>query len=458
MNSVHFIGIGGIGMSGLAEVLLSQGKKVSGSDLRPNAITDRLESKGAVIYKGHSSGNIRSGVDLVVVSTCIRQDNPERVKACEKGIPVITRGELLKRFMDESPASVAVTGTHGKTTTSGLIAHVAERCGLEPTSVIGGELESIGGNAKYGRGDTLVAELDESDGFFRNVRAVYGVVTNIEREHMEHYGSMDNLLDAYKEFIGRISEEGVFFYNGEDRTLRDFSEKISIKKIDFGIDGHYKVTCRNYNCARCIEFDLYVAGKKSVRIRSPLVGRHNVMNILAAVSVCLELGLDPENISKAVESFRGVGRRFDRIGKIGTIEVIEDYAHHPTELSAVIRAAKDYGEGRVVSIFQPHRHSRTNDLADDFVECFNDSDVLILTDVYSADEDPVGGVGIKDVYRKMDRGKFEILDFVEMNDIPEYVSGIVKDKDVVLVLGAGDIRDISGSLVEKIGRKTENAE
>ncbi|MGB2601927.1 MAG: UDP-N-acetylmuramate--L-alanine ligase [Candidatus Omnitrophota bacterium] len=458
MNKIHFIGIGGIGMSGLAEILLSQGKEVSGSDLRPNSITDRLKDKGAVIYKGHSPSNITDGLDLVVVSTCIRDDNPEFVKARKVGITVVTRGELLKQFMDEAPVSVAVTGTHGKTTTSGLISHVTEFCGIEPTSVIGGELEIIGGNAKYGRGDVLVAELDESDGFFRNVRSTYGIITNIEREHMEHYGSMENLLSAYKEFIGRIPENGIFFYNGEDKVLQGFSEKTSAKKIDFGIDGHYKVTCRNYSCARCIEFDLYITGKKSVKIKSPLVGRHNVMNILTAISVCLELGLDPQSIAKAVESFRGVGRRFDRIGKIGTIEVIEDYAHHPTELSAVIRAAKDYGEGRVISIFQPHRHSRTNDLADDFVKCFNDSDIVILTDVYSADEDPVSGVGIKDVYEKMDKGSFEVLNFVEMNDIPEYVSGIVKDKDVVLVLGAGDIRDISGSLVDEIERKKGHAE
>ncbi|MBD3426211.1 MAG: UDP-N-acetylmuramate--L-alanine ligase [Candidatus Omnitrophica bacterium] len=455
MNKVHFIGIGGIGMSALAHILLSRGIKVSGSDLRPNSITERLGQKSATIYKGHSVDNLSQDIDLVVVSTCIKPGNPELVKARQMNLKVISRGALLKRLMEEASLSVAVTGTHGKTTTSGLIAHVAHGCGLEPTSVIGGELESIGGNAKNGKGELFIAELDESDGFFRNVSCTHGVITNIEKEHMEHYGSMQNLLGAFREFIGRIDRNGTFFYNGEDYHLLDMALRSGVKKVDFGIGAAHKVSCRNYICAKNIEFDLYLDGRKSVRIKSPLIGRHNLMNMLAAISVCLELGITPEDIAGSVESFRGVGRRFDRIGKVGNIEIIEDYAHHPTELSAVIRAAKDYGTGRVVSIFQPHRHSRTRDLADEFIKCFADSDILILTDVYSADEDPIEGSDIHDVYGKIDRSCFEILEFVEMNDIPEYVSGIVKEKDVVLVLGAGDIRNISGRLLDQIRKREE---
>ena len=440
-------------MSGLADILLSKGREVSGSDLRPNYLTERLSKKGAIICGGHCGDNIPVGVDCVVKTTCIKDDNPELVRARETGINVITRSELLKMLIEEARVSVSVTGTHGKTTTSGLIAHIAEKCGMSPTSVIGGELESIGGNSKYGQGGVMIAELDESDGFFRNVSSSYGVVTNVEREHMEYYGSMESLLEAYGEFISCIPPDGIFFYNGEDRLLTSLTDRAKARKSDFGIDGHFRVTCSNYVCKKSIEFDLVMQGRICGRVKSPLIGRHNLMNILAAVGVCLELGMDFKDIVAAVETFRGVGRRFDRIGRIGTIEVVEDYAHHPTELSAVIRAAKNYGEGRVISIFQPHRYSRTNDLADDFVRCFNDSDVLILTDVYSADEEPVGGVGIRDIYNRIDRSKFEMLVFVKKEEIPDLVSRIVRDKDLVLVLGAGDIREISGALIETIEKR-----
>jgi UDP-N-acetylmuramate--alanine ligase len=270
---------------------------------------------------------------------------------------------------------------------------------------------------------------------------------------MEYYGSMESLLEAYGDFISRISPDGIFFYNGEDRSLVSLADRTKARRSDFGIDGHFKVTCSNYVCRKSIEFDLVVQGRICGRVKSPLIGRHNLMNILAAVSVCLELGMDFKDIAAAVETFRGVGRRFDKIGKIGTIEVVEDYAHHPTELLAVIRAAKNYGEGRVISIFQPHRYSRTNDLADDFVRCFYDSDVLILTDVYSADEEPVEGVEIRDIYDRIDRNRFEMLDFVKKEEIPDLVSRIVRDKDLVLVLGAGDIREISAPLIEMIEKR-----
>ncbi len=440
-------------MSGLADILLSRGQEVSGSDLRLNYLTERLSKKGATICGGHCGDNVPAGADCVVRTACIKDDNPELLRAGELGIKVITRSELLKILIDESRVSVSVTGTHGKTTTSGLVAHIAEKCGKSPTSVIGGELESIGGNAKYGQSGVMIAELDESDGFFRNVGCSYGIVTNIEREHMEYYGSMESLLEAYGEFISRISPDGIFFYNGEDRSLVSLAGRTKARKSDFGIDGHFRVTCSNYVCRKSIEFDLAVRGRIYGRVKSPLIGRHNLMNILAAISVCLELGIDFKDIASALETFHGAGRRFDRIARIGDIEVVEDYAHHPTELMAVIRAAKNYGEGRVISIFQPHRYSRTNDLADGFVRCFNDSDVLILTDVYSADEKPVEGVKIRDIYDRIDRSKFEMLDFVKKEEIPDLVSRIVRDKDLVLVLGAGDIREISAPLIEMIEKR-----
>jgi len=440
-------------MSALADIQIARGNDVTGSDLRPNNLTDDLSRKGAKIYEGHHSSNVTEDVDFVVKSTCIRDNNPEVKKAIDLGVRIISRGEMLKALMAESPSSVAVTGTHGKTTTSALIAHIAEHSGKDPTVVVGGEIESFGSNAKSGKSGMIVAEVDESDGYFRNIRAKYAAVTNVEREHMEHYGSFENLIDAYREFIESIQEEGFFIFNGEDDILKDIAKDARAKKISFGIGGDFDITCRNYDVKKSIGFDLVVRGENCGRVSSSLIGMHNLKNILAATAVCTQLGLDFSQIAEAVQSFRGVKRRFQTVGSVDGIEIIEDYAHHPTELESIISAAKEYGEGRVVSIFQPHRHSRTHDLSKEFLGCFDKSDILILTDVYSADEDPLHGVGIRDIYEKIDKDKFDALNFLEKKDIPEYVADVVRKRDIVLVLGAGDIREIAGSLVEEIKKK-----
>jgi UDP-N-acetylmuramate--alanine ligase len=447
---IHFIGIGGIGMSALADVYLTAGSRVTGSDLRSNNLTEELCVKGAAIYEGHRAQNLPGDTDLAVRTTCIRDDNPEILRAGELGIPVIHRSELLQRVMEDTPVSIAVTGTHGKTTTSALMAYMAEFCGKDPTVLIGGEMDHFGSNAKTGKGKTVVAELDESDGYFRNISVHSAVVTNVEREHMEHFGSFDNLVAAYEEFISRISASGALVFNGEDELLTRLANSCPAEKISYGIDGDFDVTCRDFSCSKAIDLELIVKGKSYGRLASPLIGRYNLMNILGAAGLGIRLGYDMKGIAAAVRAFRGVKRRFETIGSVGDIKVIEDYAHHPTEVSAVIRAAKDFNAGRVIGIFQPHRHSRTNDLAKEFTDCFNDSDVLILTDVYSADEDPLEGVSIRDIYNRMDRGRFELLDFVKKEEIPGYVSRIVKEGDMVLVLGAGDIRDISKPLVSEI--------
>lgn len=440
-------------MSGLAHIYLVKGNTVTGSDLKPNNLTDGLRRRGAVIHNGHHAGNVPEDVDLVVRSTCIGENNPEIVRARELGMPVISRAEMLKEVIDGAPFSLAVTGTHGKTTTSALAAHVAEFCGKDPTAIVGGEMECFGGNAKAGGGGVVVAEVDESDGYFRNIASTCAVVTNIEREHMEHYGSFDNLLGAYTEFIGRISPGGSFVYNGEDPVIGGIARAAAARKVTFGIDGDFDVTCRNYTYARSVEFDLIARGRDRGRVRSPLMGRYNLMNILAAIAACVEAGFDPGAVIEGISSFRGVKRRFDRVGRVGGIEVIEDYAHHPTELRSVIDAARDYSEGRVIAIFQPHRYSRTRDLKREFAGCFYGADVLIMTDVYSASEKAIEGGGAKDLFDTMDKSQFEKLTLIGKEDIPESVSGIVRDGDTILVLGAGDIREISGELLSRIEGK-----
>ncbi len=437
-------------MSALAEIFLAKGCIVTGSDLRPNDLTERLLRKGARISAGHDAGNMIPPIDCVVRSSCIGDGNPELIKARELNVPVISRSEMLGRILGEARASVAVTGTHGKTTTAALAACIMEYCGNDPTVIIGGETDCFNGNAKLGRNDLIVSEVDESDGFFRNIAVRHAVVTNIEREHMEHYGSMENLVGAYRQFIGHIPPDGILVFNGEDRLLRDMSFSVSDRGVDFGLGGGFKCTCRNLTFARSIRFDFVMDGKDYGTVVSSLVGRHNVMNILGAMALCVKMGLDFDRVAEAVGRFQNVKRRFEPVGKIGTIEVIEDYAHHPTELRSVIKAAQDYGTGRTITVFQPHRYSRTNDLADGFLGCFSGSDILILTDVYSADEEPGQGTGVREIYEKIDKSGFELTDFMGKEHIPEFVSGIVRENDIVLVLGAGDIGEISGPLVRRI--------
>lgn len=457
MKKIHFVGIGGIGMSALADILIKKGEIISGSDLRPNNLTESLEKRGATIYEGHSENNLKDDTDLVIRSSCIRDANPELAAARNKGIEIISRGELLKLCMEDSTVSVSVTGTHGKTTTSSLIAHMLEVCGKEPTYLIGGEVETLGGNAGYGKSDIMVAEVDESDGYFRNIASTHAVITNIEREHMENYGSMEKLFDSYGQFISLVPEEGVLFYNGEDANLTMLKEKRKGQCLSFGIDGDFDATCDDPYYTKSIRFNLKYRGEDLGTIESSLIGRHNLMNILAAVSVCLELDVPFAAVQNAVKCFRGVARRFERIAKMDNIDIIEDYAHHPTEIAALLKAAKDYTEGRIIAVFQPHRHSRTNDLADDFMNCFDSADVLMITDVYSADEDPVEGIGIGEIYGRIDKTKFEKALFTVKKDIPDELSQIVKDGDMVLIMGAGDIRDISGEIVERIEARGKEA-
>ena len=437
-------------MSALADIALAKGDRVTGSDLRLNNLTEKLADKGAKIFKGHFSDNVREDMDLVICSASIKQDNSEMLKAKEMNIPVMLRSEMLKHILDENEVSVAVTGTHGKTTTSALIAHITEYSGKDPTVIVGGEINTLGGNSKTGHGGIIVAEIDESDGYFRDVTAKYAVITNIEREHMETYGTLKRLKNAYKEFAGNVHPGGVLIFNGEDRNTREIIGSAGGRTVSFGMNKGLDITCRNAVWSKGIEFDLIVGNKEKGRIKSRLIGRYNLMNILAAVAVCREINIDMAEIIDAVAGYSGVKRRFELVGKIGHTEVIEDYAHQPTELRSVISAAKDYTSGKVIAVFQPHRYSRTKDLLGDFSGCFYDADILILSGIYSADEETAEGIGTRDLYGLIDKTRFERTAVLDKEAIPALISQIVEDKDTVLVLGAGDIREIAPEIVKKI--------
>ncbi len=449
----HFIGVGGIGMSALADVLIDQGVEVSGSDTRLNNLTKMLSSKGASIFEGHASSNVPRDADVVVKSTCIREDNPEVLEARFAGIEVISRGEMLKYVIERASVSIGVTGTHGKTTTSGLISYITDHCGMEPTVLVGGEMERFGKNSRLGRGDVVVAEVDESDGFFREIPLTHAIVTNVEREHMEHYGTMERLLEAYRSFIGKVASKGILAFNGDDATLRDLVKSAKSEKLSFGLSGKHDASCAIKEHRKKIEFEMFLKGRSVGTVRSPLIGLHNVANILGASALCVEMGMSPERVFEAVEMFKGVKRRFDTVGRVGGIRIVEDYAHHPTELRSVIKAAKDFSEGRVLAVFQPHRYSRTFDLEAEFSECFYGSDVFFLTDIYSADEDPLEGASVERLFGAIDKSRFEDIRLLKKDSIPEAISDLVKENDTILILGAGDIREISGVLLENIRKK-----
>lgn len=452
-KKIHFVGIGGIGMSALADILIDRGIAVSGSDTRLNNLTEMLSLKGAGISEGHSASNFPEDADIAVRSACIRDDNPEIVEAGKRGIKIISRSELLKRVIESAGTSIGVTGTHGKTTSSGIISYITDHSGAEPTILVGGEMARFGKNSRSGRGDILVAEVDESDGYFRNISVTHALITNIEREHMENYGTMERLLDSYRDFIQKVSSKGVLVFNGEDELLSKLVAKSSAKTISFGVSGDFNAVCRIKEHMKRIEFDMSLDGKLLGTVKSPLVGLHNVSNILGAAALCAGMGMDSETILHAIKLFKGVKRRFDMVGRVGNIRIIEDYAHHPTELRSVLRAAKDLSSGRVLAVFQPHRYSRTFDLESDFAGCFKDSDVFFLTDIYSADEIPIEGAGIERLFKAIDKSGFEDARIVKKENVPSIISDIVRENDTILILGAGDIREVSEILTEAIRNK-----
>ncbi len=451
MKRIHFIGIGGIGMSGLARIYLDKGCIISGSDLGENRLTDLLRAKGAVISRGHARSNIPEGADLVIKSSCIRDNNPEVQRARELGIPVILRGEMLKRTLDIFNNSFAVTGTHGKTTTTALISHILEKKSKDPTVLVGGEVSTFGGNAKTGSGDFFVAEVDESDGYFRNLSSKYVVITNIEREHMEHYGSMRRVKDSYGRFIDNIYDGGILAVNGEDFNIKDILCHRDVDFVTFGMNGRYDFSCRDHSGDGKIDFELLINDEPSGRITSGLIGSYNIMNILGAIALLHGAGFDiDDEVRRSITSFPGVKRRFEKIGMIKNVQVFEDYAHHPTEIKSVIKAAAAYAPGRVITIFQPHRYSRTLDLIEDFRESFCDTDVLVITDIYSAHEDRVDGISVRTLFGEIGPKKKESVEFLSKDMIPQFVSGIATPGDIILILGAGDIRDIGPAVIKHI--------
>ncbi|MBF0252246.1 MAG: UDP-N-acetylmuramate--L-alanine ligase [Candidatus Omnitrophica bacterium] len=451
---IHFIGIGGIGMSGLAKLALSDGHCVSGSDLYLNNLTDDLSSMGATVFEGHGSDNLPQYTDLVVYSSCITDKNPEREKAFNLKIDLVPRTMYLKDRISFFPESIGVIGTHGKTTTTSLIAHIFEFAGFKPTIFIGGELPSIGSNAKKGTSHFFITEVDESDGLFRNLSLKTAVLNNIEREHVENFRSFENVIDSYGQFISNVPKDGLIVYNKDDSLLESLvSSRGEARKIGYTLKGttFADYYCDNFTYKNKISFDIIKAGELLGTVKADLFGKHNAYNIFAAVIVALENNIKISVINETLKTFRLPKRRFEFVGEKKGIKIYEDYAHHPTEIRSILEAVKENTlTGRVIAVFQPHRYSRTIDLLDQFADCFISADILILTDIYSAFENTAQKVGIEHIYSKISSEQKDKVKMIKLFDIPEHLKDIAKKEDIILVIGAGDVNKISKKILETI--------
>ena len=447
---IHFIGIGGIGMSGIASILLRQGYAVSGSDLKESPITRRLAASGARISYGHSRANI-NGADVVVYSSAVREDNPELAYSRNKGLTVMRRAEALAGLMREKTC-VAVSGSHGKTTTTALASHLLLQSGFCPTAAIGGILRNLEDNSCVGESRFFVAEADESDGTFLCYNPDYPIITNIDREHLDYYRDLEDILRAYKRFIGNMKDPGCLFACGDDPAVRRISSDFKKRIIYFGMSDDNDFYPENIVLNEfSSSFDCCVRGKTLVRINLPLSGRHNISNSLAVIALGQELGISPEDIKKALASFQGTERRFQLKADISGIRIIDDYGHHPSEVRATLLAAKNVQHKRLIVVFQPHRYSRTKFLMEEFIQSLSLADILLITDIYAASEEPIEGVSSEILCEKI-KERFPSLEvlYLKKDKVRGKILEMVRPGDLVITLGAGDIGKLSYELAEGI--------
>ena len=449
---VHFVGIGGIGMSGIAEVLLNLGYAVSGSDIKNSEIVENLKSKGAVIGIGHKKENVFSAMpDVVVISSAVLPDNPEVVAAKKNKIPVIPRAEILAELM-RLKTGVAIAGTHGKTTTTSMAAVVFNEAGLDPTIVIGGKLNVIGSNAKLGRGEYLVAEADESDGSFMHLSPVVTIITNIDDDHLDFHHSMENLKHLFISFINKVPFYGVAVLCADDENVRSILGSIEKKYITYAL--HTKnadLTVKKLKAtAFGSKFNAVYHGKDLGSFVLNVPGVHNVSNALAVIGAALETGIKVEKIRKGLKKFTGVMRRFERLAQKNGITVVDDYGHHPTEITATLKAARTLRPKRLIAVFQPHRYSRTKILYEKFGRAFKDASMVVLTDIYAAGEKPIPNVTAELVANSIKNNGKNVVYMKNKEDIPGYLMDTCKKGDLVIILGAGDIRRTGEEFARKL--------
>jgi UDP-N-acetylmuramate--alanine ligase len=450
LGPVHFVGIGGIGMSGIAEIMLKIGYSVQGSDAKASANTERLEKLGARVFIGHDASHIGEGVSAVVYSTAVKATNPEMVVARERRIPLVRRAEMLAELM-RLQFSIAVGGTHGKTTTTSMVAAILDAGGLDPTVVNGGIINAYGTNAKVGDGDWIVVEADESDGSFLRLKSTVAIVTNIDPEHLDHYGDFDGVRKAFVDFVENIPFYGFAAVCLDHPEVQRLVAAIDNRRlVTYGVNPQAMVRADNVEMKPdgC-RFDVVVQGQglaaldEPIRITGlhlPMAGWHNVANALAAIAVARELDVSDEAIRAGLAGFGGVRRRFTTTGIVGGVRIVDDYGHHPVEIAAVLKAARQVAEGRVIAVVQPHRFTRLESLMEEFSTCFSDADAVFVADVYAAGETPIEGVdktALVEGIRRFGHRSVQPLESVEA--LAGVIAAEAKDGDLVVLLGAGDI-------------------
>jgi UDP-N-acetylmuramate--alanine ligase len=449
IHRIHFVGIGGIGMSGIAEVMLDMGYQVSGSDLRLSGVTQRLASLGAVVVEGHSKGNVGE-VDVVVISSAVKEDNPEVLAAGKRKIPIIRRAEMLAELM-RMKYGIAISGTHGKTTTTSMIGLVLSRAGFDPTIIVGGIVKSIGSNAQVGQGEYLVAEADEFDRSFLKLTPTIAVVTTIEAEHLDCYKDLEEIKKAFAEFANKVPFYGSVALCLDEKGVQAILPRIEKRYITSGLSSAADVQAREMAFkGLATEYEAYAKGERLGRVTLKVPGVHHVKNSLAAIVVGLELGVPFKDLAESLSGFSGVYRRFEIKGEKNGVTVVDDYGHHPTEIEATLRAAKEGFGRRVVAVFQPHLFSRTRDFHREFGSAFYQADVLVVTDVYPAREQPIPGVTGEMVAKAAKEFGHRDVHYVEdKNAVSEFLEGIVKSGDMLITLGAGDVYKIGEAFLKR---------
>ncbi|AUH34041.1 UDP-N-acetylmuramate--L-alanine ligase [Paracoccus tegillarcae] len=463
LGPIHFVGIGGIGMSGIAEVLLTLGYRVQGSDLKRSKITDRLEKLGATVFEGQRAENIGEA-GVVVISTAIKKGNPELEEARRSGLPVVRRAEMLAELM-RMKSNIAIGGTHGKTTTTTMVATLLDAGGIDPTVINGGVIHAYGSNARAGEGEWMVVEADESDGSFNRLPADIAIVTNIDPEHMEHWGDFDALRKGFYDFASGIPFYGLAVCCTDHAEVQALVGKLTDRRVvTFGFNAQADVRALNLTYEDGIaHFDVALQGEGPTEngdiemiegCTLPMPGDHNVSNALAAIAVARHLGMKKTEIREALANFGGVGRRFTRVGEVNGVTIIDDYGHHPVEIAAVLKAARQSTRGRVIAVHQPHRYSRLSSLFEDFCTCFNEADVVGITDIYAAGEDPIPGAGRDDLVAGLiAHGHRHARAVIDEEDLARLVREQARPGDMVVCLGAGTISAWANGLPERLQGK-----
>lgn len=456
-KSIHFIGIGGIGMSGIAEILHNLNYHVTGSDIKVSDTTRHLENLGIKVYIGHNANNI-TNPHVVVISSAISPDNPEVIAAKHKSIPVIPRAEMLAE-LGRLKYGILVAGAHGKTTTTSLLATILAEGGLDPTIVIGGKLKAIGGNARLGSGDFIVAEADESDGSFLKLNPAIAVITNIDKEHLDFFKNIDALKEAFLKFANKIPFYGTTVICIENDHTKEIIPFIERRVLTYGYSHDANFYPKNIDSfERKMSFDVFFNNVYLDRFTIPIPGMHNVLNSLAAIAVAMELQIPEDVIKNALFNFAGIQRRFELKGEAKGLKIFDDYGHHPTEIKATLSAARNcFKENRLIVIFQPHRYTRTRDLMQEFAESFNDADLLYLMDIYPAGESPIEGINSETLFRKLRQIRQKDAYYIPKKDeLLIHLKKMIKEGDIILTIGAGDVYKIGEELFNIISNELQH--